>query len=235
MTADPPIVGRPLDRDVIKEATGGFLVTCGADVGRCEWQGLFPDRELAVDAINTHVVRERRRGHTHAGQVTAHLVEFLADDRAACITDSHHVYIGDRGPDEPLSFEPRGRPGSSYIHELNGYGFDESFPVTPSDHPGVDELVEPGDLIETSGGREGKVYQVTETRSLGLPTWTIVYVAPEQEWPQNEHQAKQRCKWLNELVAVDGEIVCRYGDHRTYSILGRADDFQAMLSGGWSA
>ena len=151
------------------------------------------------------------------------------------VTDSPHVYIGDSGPDDPLSFEPDppARSASSeFHHDLNGDEVSPSFPVTPADHPGVDELVSAGDLIETNGPEPGKVWKAVETRSIGVPTWTIIYVDADYEgWPENEQQRKQDCYWLNELVAVDGEIVCRYGDNRTHEVVGRASDFQAMLGG----
>ena len=232
MSADVPIVGRPVDRETIINAAQGHLVTCADN--QCQWQGLFPDRDLAVEAANTHVWREKQRGNWHYGQVVVHLVGIVDDRTATCVTDQ--VWPG-KGEDA-LTFDPRTQnhtTASGYVHNLNGYGSSPAFPVTPSSHPGVDELVSAGDLIETSGPSNGKVWKVTETRSLGIPTWTIVYVAPEYEgWPSSDYDIKQDCSWLHELVPVDGEIVCRYGDNRTYEVLGEAPDYQAMI-GGWSS
>jgi hypothetical protein len=54
-------------------------------------------------------------------------------------------------------------------------------------------------------------------------------------WRQAEEWICDRMGWdeVDESThdAVDGEIVCRYGDNRTHEIVGRAGDFQAMLGG----
>ena len=223
------IIGAPIDRDVLRAVDHGYLVTCSAL--RCNWQGLFGDRETAIDAINNHVSQQRSHG-SHYGRVTAHLVKFIDDRTAHATTDTHHVYHGQDGPDDPLSFERPAnadRVPSDLNHDVDGPP-SASFPVTPGDQPGVDELVDTGDMIETHGPEPGKVWKVVETRSIGLPTWTIVYLPPDYDgWPQNGRQRKQDCYWLNELVAVDGTIRRRYGSEQHYRVLGTSSDYQAVI------
>lgn len=234
MSLDAPIVDSPIDREIIRGVDEGHLVTCSGF--RCQWQGLFPRRELAIDAINNHLARERRRG-THFGKVTAHLVKLLGDSRAHALTDSHHVFIGDSGPEDPLGFGPEEvwpGTGSGFTHEIDGKGASGVFPRTDGD---LTEVVGTGDLIEVPPDRRGKVWRVRETRSLGLPTWTIEYVAPDREgWPdpETEWTRGQDQKWLNEMVVVDGTPVMRFTGQE-YPVVGRAEEFQATMgdfSGG---
>lgn len=225
--------GAPIDRETIRSTTEGFLVTCGADLGRCGWQGLFDDRDLAVDALNNHVARERRKPgwSSHTGQVTAHLVELLDDTTARASTEGHHVFAGQAGPPDPFSFpEPEHVDSvavSEYVHDLNGTADSPPFPIEPADGPTVGDVVARGDLIDPHGPTEGKVYTVSETRTLGLPAWSVTYVAPEAPFPDEKHGGDP--KYLNELVAVDGVPTCRYGENCQHPVVGRADGFQATI------
>lgn len=216
-TLATPAVGRPLARERIRAVEEGYLVECSAL--RCRWQGLFARRERAVAALDTHLARSYRQGITgHRGKVVAHLVQLLDERTARCATDSiwtQHTVVD---ADGSLAVE-------------FGFSFEDEapFPRTQGD---VSELVETGDLIDVRG-REGKVWKVTETRSLGLPTWTILYVDPDRDgWPDptTEWQRGRDQSWLNELVVVDGVATCRY-DGEQYPVVGADDEYQALLGG----
>lgn len=216
MSPKLPTVDRPVDRERIREVDEGYLVTCTAT--RCDWQGVFPTAAFAERAVNNHVARERRRPEYtyHAGQVTVHLVDLIDNTSARATTASHHVYMGDPGPQAPISFD------------LDTFG--PAFPRVGHQR-GVDERVTTGDLIETSNGREGKVWKTRETRSLGLPTWTIVYVQPDvDDWPTTDQDIRRHARWLNELVIAEDTIVCRYGPDSTHEVLGQAEGYQNLLA-----
>lgn len=201
-------VGRPLDRDVIRDVDEGFLVTCHAM--HCHWQGLFLSTELAEEAVDAHYDHEVRHGQYHHGQRN-HVVIELLDARTALATDQSNV--------------------SDLEHEKNRYTpLSEENPTFPRTTGDVTNLVETGDVIDTSGPRRGKVWRVTETRSLGLPTWTIIFVEEDYEgWPENRQERRRDCKWLNEMVAYDGQLVMRYAG-RVYETHGQANDYQNLLT-----
>lgn len=214
-----PEVGRPLPRETIRTTDQGYLAVCSAMY--CDWQGLFPDRVLAVDALETHVCRACRQGVSgHAGQITAHLIELLDEDTARCATDSGWTrYVDPRGG---------GNPTIDFAFDFEGH----TFPRTGTARD-LDTLVETGDLIDIREGRQGKVWKVVETRSLGLPTWTILFVDPDREgWPnpETEWQRGRDQSWLNELVVVDGVATCRY-DGEQHPVVGEDDEYQTLLGG----
>lgn len=211
---ETPIVGRPVDRRAIIEKDDGFLVTCGD--WKCEWQGWFPDQDLAKAAINNHIRREKRQGEDHFGQVSAHLVTILEDDRAICVTDSVWQL---KGEDFPIEFEPETwqedilknvTPKSESTLETNRKGVVPTFPIQASGDPGVNEVAERGDVID-KGYQEVKIWQIIETRSLGLPTWSIISVPVEYDgWPESKRARRQNCLYNNELIVRNGFVTCRY-------------------------
>jgi hypothetical protein len=89
---------------------------------------------------------------------------------------------------------------------MDGGVREAQFPRTTDDVP---DLVSRGDEIRLPQDRLGKVVRVTETRSLGLPTWTVVFVAPEVDLL--DAQPKQDYRWQNELIAQDGAAYQSFG------------------------
>jgi|GEM_PF-1950644 len=214
------LVDDPISREALREVDQAYLVRC--DSHRCQWEGLFPSIELAERAANTHLLRQRREQDAcHVGSRGASLIE-LDGDRARQQQDSHHVYIGEVGPEEPLTFD-------------DGFG-----PWYPRSTEKVDDLVERGDRIELPGGRsqrEGKVASVTGTRSGGILTWSVSYADPGTDLTRNDWQPK----FQNELVARDGNIYRRYGEQflggPAFEVVGETDhqaDF-TEFDGGASA
>ena len=57
------IVDRPIARDTLRSVEQAVLVTC-TDT-HCEWQGLFPDADLATTAVERHYDHEGRNGQYH--------------------------------------------------------------------------------------------------------------------------------------------------------------------------
>lgn len=177
-------VDRPLDRDTIRETAEGFLVSCTAT--HCSWQGLFPDPLLAKQAVETHYRRIRAY---HAGVCTYSIVELLDEERAMVVPESEL----DKLDPTLRKYDPEQieRP---------------EFPRTTGD---VSEIVGRGDRVTVRGRREAVVYQVSEQRALGLPVWTVMYVYPDVDL---DSAGKHDFKWLNESIARDGDVYCRYGE-----------------------
>lgn len=197
-------VGRPLPRETIRGTREGVLVTCNEM--HCNWQGIFPDADLATDAAESHYEHELRNGEYYFGRRSYYVVALLDGENAMTLDAS------ELGPDvESL----RLRAGDGSVREL-------AFPRTTGD---VATLVERGDLIEKPNGRHGLVASVTETRSLGVPTWTVVYVEPEKDLtslvPRRDY------KWLNESIARDGDVYRRYGSDQLttprFEVIGRGE------------
>lgn len=212
-------VGRPLERDAIRGVDRGILVTCTDSY--CAWQGLFPDAELASQAAERHYDHEARSGEYHFGSRTYTIVALLDGETAVTLDDSQ---LG-------LSV-PEIRMGT-----VDGGVRETTFPRTTER---VDELVNRGDVITRPPDREAVVHQVTETRSLGMPTWTVVYVAPDVDLL--DARPKQDFKWINECIAQDGEVYVRYGSDQlqspAFEVVGSAEhqadfaEFAARADGG---
>lgn len=214
MNVDTPIVDEPIPRETIRDVDEGYLSTCNAM--HCRWQGLFPNAEIALEAVENHYDHAERNGKYHHG-MRKHVVVALIDSATAVVAEESEI----TGPDD--RYEPDVRDQAA-------------FPRTTGD---VDALVNTGDMIQLPQEREGKVWRVSETRSLGLPTWTIEYVDPDRDgWPnpETEWQRGKDQSWLNEMIAVDGTPVKRYTGQE-YPVVGRHADFQGRLDafGGESA
>ncbi|AJF28131.1 hypothetical protein SG26_20500 (plasmid) [Haloarcula sp. CBA1115] len=209
------IVENPLPRQTLRNASWGYHVSCSSR--RCEWAGLFPTLPLAEEAVNAHLYRRRRKQDAyHVGRCGADCTQLEAD-RARRLGDTHHVYIGDAGPAEPLSFDSE------------SWG-----PWYPRSTDDVDGLVQRGDRIELPGDREGKVARVTETRSCGIATWSVAYADPGTDLTRDDWQSK----FQNELVARDGDVYCRYGEEflgaPVFEVVGEAEhqaDFTEFAEG----
>jgi len=68
-------VGTPLPRLAVQNAETGILATCS----RCDWQGLFPDGQIAQSAVETHADR------SHHGSKRCSLIALLDEGRAQCL------------------------------------------------------------------------------------------------------------------------------------------------------
>lgn len=212
------VIGAPLNRQRVRSTDKAMLVRCSSN--HCEWEGLFPSAELAMDAVNTHIYRGRLRQEVgHVGNCGADLHE-LDGHRARWYKDTNHVYIGQIQPAELLAFDE------------DGLG-----PWYPRSTDDVNALVKRGDRIRLSGGREGKVELVKPTRSGGIATWSVAFVDPDVDLGDDSHQRK----YQNELIARDGSVYCRYGEQPLaapgFEVLGETDhqaDF-TEFGGGASA
>lgn len=202
-------VGHPLSRDTIRSTTTGYLATCNQH--SCEWQGLFPTAALALKAVENHWSHARRNAKYHYGATTHTIVE-LVDDSTAQVLDESDISPLDTTKTQYTSAETE----NPTFHRTTG---------------DLDAIVSTGDLIELPHGQTGKVWRVDETWELGLPTWTITFVDPDQDWPNPETEWERgESRWLNEMVAVDGTPVKRWNGQE-YPVDGQADDFQAMIGG----
>lgn len=201
-------VGTPLPRETLLETETGFLVSCTGT--QCDWQGLFPTATLALQAVENHKENEYRRQRYRFGH-TSHTIIELVDEATAFSTD-----LSEPG----LSVE------ELRLGEIDGSVREFEFPRTTGD---VSDLVGRGDVIETNT-REGKVVRVTETRSHGLPTWTVVYVDPDIDIPEAK---RGDYKWQNELVAQEGDIYRSYGIEPltapAFSVLGTAEHQTSLI------
>jgi len=213
------VVDEPIPRETLRSTETGFVVACRAN--HCQWQGLFPDVDVAEAAVNTHIYRKRcRRDAYHTGSTGAFLTELVDDGTARSTLDSHHVYAWDSGPEDPISFDP--------------VDLGPEFPRATDD---VDGLVQRGDRIKLPGDRYGKVASVSETRCSGIATWSVRYADPDKDLTRDDWQPK----FQNELIAQDGEVYCRYGERflgpPVFEVVGRSDhqaDF-SEFEGGASA
>lgn len=181
-------VARPIPRETIRAVDTGILVTCHAT--HCQWQGLFPSAELAKQAVEAHYDHEVRSGKYHYGRRTYTIVALLGAEEATTLDDSElglsveHIRLG----------------------TVDGGVREVTFPRTTER---VDGLVKRGDLITRPPHKEAIVYKVTETRSLGLPTWTVIYVDPDVDLL--DAQPKRDFHWINECIARDGRVYQRFG------------------------
>lgn len=208
-------VGRPLPRQTVRATEAGYLVTCTGL--HCDWQGLFPSVAKGLEAAQAHYEHERRSGTGHYGTETWTVVEFL-DEATACTVDASSLGLS--------VTEQRYQSQSGAVREAE-------FPRTTG---AVDAIVERGDRIQLPpGDRYGKVASVTESRALGLPTWSVTYAEPGTDLTRNDWQPK----FKNELVARDGDVYCRYGPEPlaapAFEVVGQTDhqaDFSEFNGGG---
>ena len=195
-------VGRPLSRETVRSVESGILVTC-TDL-RCQWQGLFHDADLAASAVERHYEHEEQSGKHHHGPRTYTVVELL-DQETACTLDESQL---------GLSVE------ENRCQRYDGGVREFGFPRTTDD---VADLVERGDRIQRPPDREYKVMQVTETRSFGLPTWSVTYC--ELEADINSGNTKP--KFANEVIARDGAVYYSYGEaplaSPAFEVIGQAE------------
>ncbi len=211
-------VGRPIPRETVQTVERGYLVDCTES--HCQWQGLFPDPDLAAEAAERHYDHERRNGRCHYGVVTYTVVELL-DGGTACMLDESSL---------GLTVE------ENRVRAADGDAREVEFPRTTGD---LSEIVHRGDRIRLPAGREGKVHQVSETRSSGLPTWTVVYVDPDVSLTDAR---KKDFYWQNELVTRDGQIYRSFGRdplaQPAFEVVGQAEhqadfsEFVARADGG---
>ncbi|WP_353635517.1 hypothetical protein ABSL23_15845 (plasmid) [Halobacterium sp. NMX12-1] len=197
------LVGRPIARDRLRAVASGFLVTCTAS--HCCWQGVFPDPNLAATAAERHYDHDRRNGSYHYGTKTYTVVE-LVDRATAYTVDESTLGLGVE--DDRL----RTIDDDVRKHE---------FPRTTGS---VSDAVQRGDRIMLPSERTQKVYRVSETRSLGLPTWTVVYVDEDVDLAD---ATREDFYWKNEQIARDGQVFTRYGPDSpaapSFEVLGQAD------------
>jgi len=202
------VVDRPISRKTIRETESGYLSTC--NVQGCEWQGLFPDADLAAEAADRHYDHEVRNGTYHQGTRTWTVVE-LIDSETACTLDESKLGLSVE--------ELRYRSADGSVREW-------PFPRTTGD---VSALVERGDKIIVPADREQKVRTVRTMRSHGLPAWTVGYCDLDDDLTAgNRHDRAAR-----EVVARDGQVYYSFGEaplkSPAFKIIGRADH-QADIS-----
>jgi len=210
------VVGRPIARDTLRATERGTLVTCTNL--QCEWQGLFPTINHAVRAVQAHYDHERGNNYSHNGSVT-HTVVDLLDAQTACMVDVSQLGLS---------------VGEQRYQSQCGAVREAEFPRTTES---VADLVERGDRIELPDGRYGKVASVSESRSSGLPVWSVRYADPDTDLTRDDWQPK----FQNELVARDGSVYCSYGPDPlaapVFDVVGETDhqaDF-TEFGGGASA
>jgi len=184
-TFDDIVDGRPIPRETVRSVDRGYLVTCTAT--HCEWQGLFPDPNLAATAAEHHYDQQQRHGQHHHGTKTYTVVELL-DAETACTLDESTL---------GLTVE------ELRLGTVDGDVREWEFPRTIE---AVDELVAKGDRIRTTVD-EQKVIAVSETRAHGLPTWSVIYCDLDAD--PTDGNTKRR--FANELVAQDGAVYQSYG------------------------
>lgn len=180
-------VARPIPRETLRAVERGVLVTCTNTF--CDWQGLFPDAVLAKKAAESHYDHEQRSGEYHYGTRSYTIVRLL-DAATAQTVDESSPGLGVE--------EQR-------IRSADGSTRQFEFPRTTGD---VSRIVQRGDRLRLPADRTGKVYQVTETRAYGLPTWTVVYVGDDVDLTDAR---KRNYYWQNELVARDGKVYRSFG------------------------
>lgn len=211
------VVSRPIHRDTLRAVDSGYVVSC-TDF-HCDWQGLFPNPDLAATACERHYEHERQSGENHHGNRSYTVVELL-DNATACTLDESSLGLGVEGQ------RYRTAEGDVRVAE---------FPRTTGD---VSDLVERGDKIDVRGYAESVVYQVRDTRSLGLPTWTVIYLDEDVDMM---NPTTDDYYWCNELVAQHGDIYTSYGpdplDAPTFRVIGEAEhqaDFSEFAGGDGS-
>lgn len=195
-------VGRPLPRETVRAVESGYLVTC-TDL-RCQWQGLFPDPDLAATAVERHYEHEQQSGSYHFGNRTYLVIE-LVNGETACSLDESRL---------GLSVEEQ------RYQKIDGSVREAAFPRTTGS---VADLVERGDRIRLPPDREYKVMRVSETRSHGLPTWSVVYCDLDADMNSGNTQPK----FKNEMIARDGDVYCSYGEAPlaapAFDVIGQAE------------
>ena len=208
------VVGRPIPRETIREVLEGVLVTCNDS--HCRWQGLFPDAELAMAAVESHYDHERRSGELHYGQRTYTIVRLLDAETAQTVDSSR---LG-------LSVE------EIRLGTIDGGVHEVEFPRTTGD---VSELVERGDKIVAPPDREQKVRSVVEQRSHGLPVWSVSYC----DLDKNLLSGDLPTRLQNELIARGGDIYRSFGPDPlaapAFEVVGRTDhqaDIVSFARGG---
>lgn len=208
------VVSRPIPRETIRTVETGYLVTCTDSY--CDWQGLFPDPDLAATACERHYQHERRTGEYHFGNRSYIVVELL-DNETACTLDESSLGLSVE--------ENRYRTRDGGVREAE-------FPRTTGD---VSELVERGDSIDRRDYAESVVYQVSKTRSHGLPTWTVIYLDEDVEMT---NATRDDFYWCNELIAQEGEVYTSYGPNPlhqpTFRVIGETEhqaDFSEFAGG----
>lgn len=180
------VVNRPVARETIRATDQGYLATCYDT--RCEWQGLFPDPDFATTACERHWDHEQRSGKHHYGTRNYQVIE-LVDEATACTLDQSEL---------GLSVE------EIRLGTVDGSVREVEFPRTTGD---VSELVERGDRILLPPERPQKVTSVTESRSHGLPTWSVGFCDVDDELLSGNLPPRGQ----NELIARDGTVYCSFG------------------------
>lgn len=180
------VVARPIPRETLRATEQGYLATCYDT--RCDWQGLFPDPDLATAACERHWEHEQRSGEWHYGVRNYTVIELL-DEATACTLDQSKL---------GLSVE------EIRLGTRDGSVREVEFPRTTGD---VSELVERGDRIITPPDREQKVRSVTESRSYGLPVWSVGYCDLDDDLLSGNLPPRGQ----NELIARDGKIYSSFG------------------------
>jgi len=218
-------VGRPLPRETIRATESGILANCSAS--HCNWQGLFPNSELAKQAVETHYDHaledaDSRTRAIHMGSRTYQLTALL-DAETAQQLDTSNPGLGTPG------WRSKDQTGS--VRE----------PVFPRTTGSVDELVGRGDVIERAPYHQNEIVKrVSQTRSAGLPTWTVVFVAHNRhELETLDDATVDDLHYINECIARDGKVYERYGEdplnNPAFDVVGGAEHqahLHAFATGG---
>lgn len=200
------LVGRPISRETLRGTTDGVLVTCHAT--NCEWQALCDSDAGAAAAIGQHYDRlgseqSEFKSVSHLGTETYTIVRLLDAATAETVDESKPALV----------------PPSSRLQRHDGTVREVEFPRTTGDVPG---LVERGDKIQTTHDQQ-KIVRVTESRSHGLPTWSVAYCDIDAD-PENGHTS---FRYANELIARDGQVYYSYGEdplrNPAFEVVGAVD------------
>ncbi|QIO25323.1 hypothetical protein [Haloarcula sp. JP-L23] len=194
------LVGAPLERAQIRTTETGFLTVCSDDW--CSWQGLFPTRELAAQAVTTHIERARRSPdyEYHYGAQSPFVVELL-DDKTAQLCPNQEL--------DPLTPWQANCDGQQLFR-------------AETDRPPLDEVLHRGDLIECHGPDDGMVLSVSSTRCFGLPAFSVIFVDPDTESNQDGTYPESAYRYLNNYVARDGVALC-VSMHDRLAFTGQSD------------
>jgi hypothetical protein len=154
------------------------------------WQEEFETLDGACEALEDHI--ESRSWSTHGGKNEGSVVE-LVNERTAKIA-ARHDYTGP-GEDSVDFVEEEDKP------ELRR---------CPPDQDTVGDLVERGDKIEVEYSEsyvsEGKVCKILEGEKYGIQVFSIIFVPVDVEPRSDLTYPDDDKKYLNNLVAQDGEI-----------------------------
>jgi hypothetical protein len=210
------VVERPISRETIRAVEQGVLVTCTGM--HCDWQGLFPDAALAAAAAERHYEHELRSGQYHHGTRTYLAVELL-DAETACTLDVSSLGL---------------TVAENRLCTRDGGVREVEFPRTTGD---VSELVERGDKVLLPPDRPQKVRSVIESRSVGLPTWSVGYCDVEDDLTSGRLPPRGQ----NELIARDGDVYRSFGPDPlsapAFEVVGRTEHQAGIgqFAGGESA